>query len=360
MICQNCFATIPEDGVCSFCGYPNHYDTVNESILPPMFILKGRYRIGRPLGIGGFGITYVAQNMSNGTRCAIKELMPTQIAYRSGTEIFCSQQDENVFEHCKDGFLSESRMLQRVSSNPSVVKIQDSFNANNTAYIVMELLIGDTLRTKIKKSGGSLGITEATEMLLLTGSALMTIHEKGILHRDISPENIFCTTNNDYKLIDFGASRYYVSEKSQSLSVYLKPGFAPPEQYSSKGNQGPWTDIYGLAATYYYTLTGKKLADTMDRLAGVSYIPLKDAIPGFPTKTSNAVDRALALDYRKRYQTILDFFGDLDLSQLVPTSQDAVTGTIGKNHSGVNQTKSRKKASWFIRFREKISRKKGK
>lgn len=356
MLCQNCFATIQEDGMCPFCGYPNHYNTVDESILPPMFILKNRYRIGRTLGIGGFGITYVAQNTTNGMRCAIKELMPTQIAYRDGTEVFCSQRNAGIFDHCRENFLAEAQILQQVGSNPSVVKVQDSFYENNTAYIVMELLLGDTLRAKIKKSGGSLTYTAATEMLLLTGSALMTIHEKGILHRDISPENIFCTQGGDYKLIDFGASRYYVSEKSQSLSVYLKPGFAPPEQYSSKGNQGPWTDIYGLAATYYYALTGNKPADTMDRLSGVSYLPLKQAITGFPAKTSNAVDKALALDYRKRYQTISDFFSDLDLSQMIAPSHEYASNTKQKA-AFAYQGKSKKRLSWFKRRRDRRMKK---
>lgn len=351
MICQNCFELIPNEKVCPFCGYANHFDTANESVLAPMAVLKNRYRIGRTLGIGGFGITYVAQDMTSGTRCAVKELMPTQIAYRDRTEVFCSQSDESIFEHCKENFLAEARMLQQVGSNPSVVKVQDSFYQNNTAYIVMELLVGDTLRTKIKKTNGRLSYSAATEMLLLTGSALMTIHEKGILHRDISPENIFCTIGGDYKLIDFGASRYYVSEKSQSLSVYLKPGFAPPEQYSSKGNQGPWTDIYGLAATYYYTLTGNKLADTMDRLSGISYTPLKEAIPGFPIKTSNAVDKALALDYRKRYQTISDFFSDLDLSSMSGSTHSGSRTVKQKVNSGVDQSKKRKKLSWLARFR---------
>lgn len=343
MICQNCFSYIQESGICQICGYTNNQATVNESILPPMFVLNNRYRIGRTLGIGGFGITYVAQDMTNGTRCAIKELMPTQIAYREGTKVFCSQSDGAIFEHCKENFLAEAKMLQQVGSNPSVVKVQDSFYENNTAYIVMELLVGETLRDKIKKFGGSLDYTMATEMLLLTGSALMTIHEKGILHRDISPENIFCTLDNDYKLIDFGASRYYVSEKSQSLSIYLKPGFAPPEQYSSKGNQGPWTDVYGLAATYYYTLTGNKLADTMDRLSGVSYLSLREAIPGCPVKTSDAVDKALTLDYRKRYQTVSEFLSDLDLSQMIASSNVSSSNVMDKTDLGIRKSKNRKR-----------------
>lgn len=357
MICRNCFSLIDESGICPACGYTNPAEEVNGSILPPMFILKNRYRIGRTLGIGGFGITYVAQDMTDGTRRAIKELMPTQIAYREGTGVFCSRSDEAVFEHCKENFLVEARILQQVGSNPSVVKVQDSFYENNTAYIVMELLLGDTLRAKIKESGGRLDYTAATEMLLLTGSALMTIHAKGILHRDISPENIFCTSNNDYKLIDFGASRYYVSEKSQSLSIYLKPGFAPPEQYSSKGNQGPWTDVYGLAATYYYALTGRKLADTMDRLSGVPYLSLKEAVPGCPVKTSNAVDKALTLDYRKRYQNVSEFLNDLDISGMISSLNLSDENAKKKDNCEMRQGKNKKKIYWLKRLQSKFFKK---
>lgn len=319
--CINCFSKIDDLAVCPHCGFSKSTYKESDTVLPLFTKLKNRYYVGRTLGVGGFGITYAGYDTLTGTKCAVKEFMPSQIAYRNGLEVYASStKEEDRFEHCKDNFLVEAKILQTVSEEHAVVKIRDYFSENNTSYLVMELLEGETLGNLIWKNGGKLDVKTATEMLLLVGSALMAVHSKGILHRDISPENIYHTWDNEYKVIDFGASRYFVSEKSQSLSVYLKPGYAPPEQYSSKGNQGPWTDVYGLAATYYYSLTGKCIADTMDRLSGALYVPLKDLVPGFSQKNSDVVDKALALNYKSRYQSIGEFLQALDLSGIIGTS----------------------------------------
>lgn len=168
----------------------------------------------------------------------------------------------------------------------------------------------------------------ATIMLVTVGSALMDVHKFNILHRDISPENIFLTSNGSYKLIDFGAARFFTSRANKSLSVLLKPGFAPPEQYSSKGNQGPWTDVYGLAATYYYLVSGVKPLDAMDRLSGKPMAALCDLCHGVSKKTSDAVNRALALDYHARYKDMVSFLNDVDLSVLGGVKTDASKSSV--------------------------------
>ena len=168
----------------------------------------------------------------------------------------------------------------------------------------------------------------ATIMLVTVGSALMDVHKFNILHRDISPENIFLTSNGSYKLIDFGAARFFTSRANKSLSVLLKPGFAPPEQYSSKGNQGPWTDVYGLAATYYYLVSGVKPLDAMDRLSGKPMAALCDLCQGVSKKTSDAVNRALALDYHARYKDMVSFLNDVDLSVLGVVKTDASKSSV--------------------------------
>lgn len=321
-LCPNCFQESYQS-VCEHCGWDRGASGKNTGVLPLFTELHERYRIGRTLGIGGFGVTYVAQDLFHGGRCAIKEFMPLDIALRDGIDVVeSSTENAGIFEHCRKNFINEARILASVSTDPCIVEIRDYFRENNTAYLVMELLEGSTLSQKVR-SAGALPPAVATKMLLEIGSALMTVHDKGILHRDISPENIYFTKQGTFKLLDFGASRYYISEKSRSLSVYLKPGFAPPEQYSSHGNQGPWTDVYGLAATYYNALTGAVLPDTMDRLTGEKpYEPINTFVPGFSPQNIQAVDRALALNWKDRFATVSEFFDAMDLNSILPISQE--------------------------------------
>lgn len=349
-ICPNCFQE-SQDVICVHCGWNRSGAGGNNGVLPLFTELHGRYRIGRTLGIGGFGVTYVAQDMFNGSRCAIKEFMPLDIAVRDGIEVVESTADNaGIFEHCRKNFINEARILASVSSNPCIVGIHDYFRENNTAYLVMELLEGSTLSQMIRTTGAQPPAL-ATKMLLEIGSALMTVHEKGILHRDISPENIYCTDSGAFKLLDFGASRYFVSEKSRSLSVYLKPGFAPPEQYSSHGNQGPWTDVYGLAATYYNALTGTALPDTMDRLSGGKfYEPISTFVPGFSLQNIQAIDRALALNWKDRFAAVSDFFNALDLNSILPVSQEQEDGGI-RDRDDHTRSKRLQKDSLFTRFK---------
>lgn len=326
--CPNCFQESP-GAICPHCGWESSGANANTGVLPLFTELHGRYRIGRTLGIGGFGVTYVALDMFHGSRCAIKEFMPLDIALRDGKDVVESTADNaGIFEHCRKNFINEARILASVSTDPCIVEIYDYFRENNTAYLVMELLKGSTLGQMIRATGAQPPAL-ATKMLLEIGSALMTVHDKGILHRDISPENIYYTKTGAFKLLDFGASRYFVSEKSHTLSVYLKPGFAPPEQYSSHGSQGPWTDVYGLAATYYNALTGHALPDTMDRLSGgKTYEPVSTFVPGFTLQNNQAIDRALSLNWKDRFAGISAFFNALDLNSILPVEQEREPNTL--------------------------------
>lgn len=319
-ICPNCFQFSMQATRCEHCGWELISKGSRNGVLPELTKLHDRYLIGRTLGIGGFGVTYIAYDTFTSERRAIKEFMPLDIAVRNGIEVVESSANNlEIFEHCRKNFINEARILASVNSDPCIVKIYDYFRENNTAYLVMELLEGSTLRQMIRDEG-ALSPELATKMMLEIGSALMTVHEKGILHRDISPENIYYTKQGLFKLLDFGASRYYISEKSQSLSVFLKPGFAPPEQYSSHGNQGPWTDVYGLAATYYNALTGYTLSDTMDRLAGKEYTPIQEFVSNFSPKNIRVIDKALSLNYKDRFSDICSFFNALDLNSILPIS----------------------------------------
>lgn len=313
-LCPNCFSECSDPVYCRYCGYKFSEITNNNAVLSPMTILQGKYIVGRTLGIGGFGITYLAYNLSVGQKVAIKEYMPSDLAITDecGNVMANGEENEHVFIHCKEGFINEARILYQLRNDKTIVRVLDYFEEKQTAFLVMEYLDGCTMKEKMRRDNGRISVAEATVMLLSVGSALMSVHEKGVLHRDVSPENIFWTKSGEYKLIDFGASRYYVSRQNKSLSVLLKPGFAPPEQYSSRGNQGPWTDVYSLAATYYFLVSGIKLVDTMDRLAGVEMQPLCAVCPEVSEKTSKAVEKAMALNYKNRYQTVLEFLNDID------------------------------------------------
>lgn len=329
-LCPNCFAKRQNTDCCPFCHYRYNDLPDDNASLRQMTVLNHRYIIGRVLGVGGFGVTYLALNNETGEKCAVKEFMPSELAVRDGMgNVYPSSEDNaELFEHCKSGFLNEAKTLYTFRGDPTIVNVNDYFEENHSAYFVMEYLDGCNMRAQMQKSGGRILVEMATIMLVTVGSALMDVHKFNILHRDISPENIFLTSNGSYKLIDFGAARFFTSRANKSLSVLLKPGFAPPEQYSSKGNQGPWTDVYGLAATYYYLVSGVKPLDAMDRLSGKPMAALCDLCQGVSKKTSDAVNRALALDYHARYKDMVSFLNDVDLSVLGGVKTDASKSSV--------------------------------
>jgi serine/threonine protein kinase len=283
-------------------------------MLKPGSLLKGRYILGRALGMGGFGITYLAYDSVGKSHCAVKEYLPTQIAARDTRNSHVlpgSAGDKDIYVRGIKLFAQEAQMLSSFAGNNAIVQVWDFFEDNNTAYFVMEFLDGVTLKTLIRSMNGRLPLNFATDIFTGIGKALSEVHKKGMLHRDVSPENIMITKKGAFKLIDFGATRFFVGEKSKSLSVVLKPGFAPPEQYSSRGNQGPWVDVYALAATFYLSISGVLLPDATDRLAGVAYAPLHTLEASLGKRASDAIDKALALNYKQRYQSMNAFIDAL-------------------------------------------------
>ena len=308
-ICPNCFFVPYEGGRCPQCGYTATETAEGAIALPPGTILDARYLLGRLLGLGGFGVTYLALDTVTQTTIAIKEYYPSSLAVREddGTMKFNGKGDVRIFDHGMRAFIREAKSLQNFIGEKSIVQISHSFYENGTAYFVMEYLNGINLKVLRKSMGGRIPVHFAFDILLTLTTTLGQIHEAGLLHRDVSPENIFVTNNGDIKIIDFGATRYYVGDESQSLAIVLKPGFAPPEQYTSKGEQGPWTDVYALAATFYQSVSGQRVPDAPDRLAGNPTRPLCDLAPEIDKKLSAVIDRALALNFRKRYRSMQEF-----------------------------------------------------
>lgn len=316
-ICPNCFTEKPETAAaaaCTYCGYMPVGVGEASITLAAGAVLKNRYLIGRTLGMGGFGVTYLAKDLQNGKICAVKEYLPVQIAVRdhySDNIIPSNPNDREIYLSGLDMFAREVAMLSAFSGNDSIVQVWDYFQENDTAYSVMEYLDGVNLKRLARSMGGRLPLEHANEMLYSVGRALEGVHAHGMLHRDVSPENIMVTRDGCFKLIDFGATRYFVGDKSKSLSIVLKPGFAPPEQYSSKGNQGPWTDIYALAATYYLVVGAVQVPEATDRLAGTQYPPLSTIELSFPQAASRPLEKALEINYKNRFQDVGTFISQM-------------------------------------------------
>lgn len=321
-LCPNCFQKLTTESKCSHCGY----DLVNRKkfsgVLPEFTQLNNRYLVGRVLGRGGFGITYIALDIQYNRLCAIKEYMPSEYSKRcndtANIEPFSDTKSRNVFAHGREKFMDEAKTLLSLQGNPTVVNIYAYFSQNNTAYLVMEYLDGMDLRRRARLYGGKLDPKFAYEVFVTIASSLMEIHKKNILHRDISPENIIVTSNGRIKLIDFGAARNYVSLQNKGMSILLKPGFAPPEQYSTNGNQGPWSDVYALCATFYNIVSGQPLVDALYRYRGTPQPTLQSLGCNVSKKISDVIDKGLSLDYKKRYQNFMALLNDLSGESVQP------------------------------------------
>ena len=276
--------------------------------------LIGRYVIQEVLGQGGFGITYLGIDKLYGNKVAIKEYYPQEIAMRKAqyedVVTVTSIEEKNNYDKGKKRFLDEAQVMARFNKNEGIVKILDFFEANNTAYIVMEYLEGITLKQYLGKYG-VIQFRNLIEMMLPLLEALIEIHSQGLIHRDISPDNIMVQHNSKLKLMDFGAARDYTEFGEKSLSIVLKPGYAPPEQYQTHGVQGPWTDIYALCATMYKCITGENPPDAIDRLVDDHLKKISAfGIPVLP-QIEEAIIKGMSVAANDRYQNVGDFCEDL-------------------------------------------------
>lgn len=318
MFCPNCFQS-GYDGIrCNLCGYEEKQMMEGRALAPGIW-LKNRYMTGRVLGTGGFGITYLVFDSQTRQRFAIKEYFPVEWACRmpGSNQIVCnSQSKDEYYLHGKKVFADEANTLLELKNNPAVVNVVDYFQENGTSYLVMEFLDGATLSQHMRERRAPLSVEMANRTVREIGNALSMIHKHMMLHRDISPDNIMLTNHGELKLIDFGATRVYALNTPKNMSVLVKPGFAPLEQYSSSGVQGPWTDVYALAATYYYLVSGKKPPTAPERLTGVGLPPLRSMIAGVSEKTDQAVAHALQIEWKKRPGTVRQFVREMGLDHM--------------------------------------------
>lgn len=286
---------------------PSNRSMSNTRCLKPGVILKERYKIEEVIGAGGFGITYRAWDPLLQSYVAIKEYYPSGIATRSAdSSKVCVPvgQEQREYHRGRIRFLKEAQDVARFQSEPNIVSIYDYLEENDTAYMVMEYLHGCTLKQYIREHGGRLDTDHILHICLSVLDALAVVHKAGMIHRDISPENIFICEDLTVKLIDFGAAKQVYLDGEQTMSVVLKPGYAPPEQYAKKDKQGPWTDIYALGATLYFAATGEKPEESFGRVLEDTIKPVCEVNPEIPRAMSQVIMRAMSVKIEDCYQTV--------------------------------------------------------
>ncbi len=316
-LCPHCMRRLKNNQVrfCPMCGTDRTKKAVVKHQLAPFSVLKDKYVVGEVIGQGGFGITYIGLDTTLEVRVAIKELYPDEFCTRtvsgsSNVELYKERDREIVLKLQKD-FLSEARRLGKCCGLPGVVGVREYFEENNTAYIIMEYLDGMNLEVYTKRQGGKLPARILLPAIKPVMATLVKVHEQGLIHRDISPDNILCLPSGELKLIDFGAARDCdaVDEKSRLLA--LKYGYAPEEQCHRKGIQGPWTDVYSLAATIYKCLTGVTPPQSVDRMYEDDLKRPNALGAGLTPPEETALMRAMAVYAKDRFRTMEEFYNAL-------------------------------------------------
>lgn len=324
--CMRCMREIAaNEAICPHCGHVVGTPERESYHLRQGSILAARYLIGYSLGSGAFGITYAAFDLMLERRVAIKEYLPGDLATRTQGQNTVSVFDGEKAEMFCNGlakFADEAQRLLSCNAIPGIVKIYDTLRENNTAYIIMEYLDGKTLKEVLADHAGRIKFEEALEYMLPVLSALEEVHKLGLIHRDISPDNIMITEENEPKLFDFGAARYANTETSKSLTVLLKPGYAPEEQYRSRGNQGPWSDVYALAATFYKCITGVTPEEAIERMANDTLKPPSKLGAKLPQDAETAILNALNKEMENRTASAAAFVAELCSQEPVERRQE--------------------------------------
>ena len=305
--CYGCMNLV-EEAVCPHCGYSIHQNN-DSNQLPVGTLLKNQYLIGRVLGHGGFGITYIGWDVYLEMVVAIKEFYPSSAVNRDTTQSLSVRVNmadaAHHYEVSRERFLREAKTLAKLSNVPEIVGIQGYFTDNNTAYIIMEYVRGVDLRNYVLQRGGSIPAEEVFRLMEPVNRALEKVHAEGLVHRDISPDNIMLQPGGRAKLLDFGAVRDVGDsdadiDLSHSTEAILKHGFAPMEQYRSRGNLGPWTDEYGFCASMYYCMSGRVPPDAPSRAMDEAH-PDWDSIPGLTPVQRAALERGMSMRAKERF-----------------------------------------------------------
>ena len=340
-ICYNCFRERPDlqenpeaKGPCPYCGFDLEENVKKFPVaLRAGTILNNRYIVGRVLGQGGFGITYLAYDTKLAAKVAVKEFMPNDIATRQGTTVSVAVESRSEdFAYGAERFKEEARTLAKFMGQPNIAGVTDYFDENDTSYFVMDYIEGISFKTYIANAGGKVSVEEALDVMIPVLRALTAVHGEGFIHRDVTPDNIYITKDGNVKLLDFGSARYSIGDKSKSLDVILKVGYAPKEQYIRRGRQGPYTDVYSCAACLYAAITGYLPPESLERLDQDTLVPPSQAGAEIPEYLERAILKGLAVQPEDRFQTAAEFLDALENQRLVevPAAQDAGSRGGGK------------------------------
>ena len=348
--CYNCMNEISKGKKCTKCGFVNT-EYVSSHRLKPGTMLSGRYFIGNALGEGGFGITYIGFDTRLEMKVAVKEFFPSGFVTRyvkdSSTVEVSNQKNSEFFNSGKDQFLREARMIARFSNESGIVDVRDFFEENGTAYIVMEYIEGKNLKVYMREHG-IFKPDIFLQMIKPIMDALEKVHSIGLLHRDISPDNIMFTKESKLKLMDFGAAVNTDNENTERGSIILKPGYAPPEQYKRDGLQGAWTDVYALCATIYKCLTGVTPDESTVRLKNDTLKTFAEYGVNINTAVEKAIMDGLNPNVKDRIKSISELkekiysnYSEVELSDIEKTEVKYVddnveTMVIQENYAGID------------------------
>lgn len=344
--CYGCMAPSVGAAFCPHCGYPT--DKENEPHqLRPGTVLQEKYLIGKVLGQGGFGITYLGWDLFREEIIAVKEYYPatqvTRDTARSNRVHCYTGSVSQAYLASKERFLREAQALSRLENVPSVVRIRDCFELNDTAYIVMEYVKGSNLYSYISMRGGRISFNETMNILKPVMDALTAVHSMGLIHRDLSPDNIMLHPTRGAILLDFGAVRDVTGANvdtplAKSTEAILKHGFAPTEQYRTRGSLGPWTDVYALCATIYYCLTGCVPPEAVALLLGEERLDWS-AVPGLNDAQRSVLAKGMAPTASQRYMSVEALLQDLTAASFpapkpAPPENPKVTAKSAKKGKG--------------------------
>ena len=318
-ICLGCMREKPTaEEKCPYCGFDAENYKHESRWLPMTSILNGRYMLGKVLGEGGFGITYIGMDLNLQRRVAIKEYFPLGLVSREMTDVTRTSvspltgEKGEAYNSGLQKFMEEAQGVSQFDELDGIVTVKDFFFENATAYMVMEYLDGITLKEYLREQGGKISGEQALKYMKPILEALQKVHEAGMIHRDISPDNIILTKDGKIKLIDFGSARAFARDENQTFTIMLKHGYAPPEQYQSKGKQGPWTDVYGICATLYKMITGKIPPNAMDRYDEDTLKPFSELEVGMPVYMDQVIiETGMALKAKDRWQSIEELYKNL-------------------------------------------------
>jgi len=315
-VCGECFKPL-ETGtmVCPYCG---HSAVIPEgsSVLIPGTVLNNRYLIGKKLGKGGFGLTYVAYDSQTMRKVAIKEYFPEGAAYRdsqrNGPAVCVSEEAMRYYNLGLEKYVKEVNTMIQLYDLAGIVRVLEFFYANNTAYMVMEFIDGISLEKYLEDNGGRLTLQQTLDFMQPVLSSLAVLHEHHVIHRDISPDNIMISYDGQVQLIDFGAARSCGVESEHSRTVMVKQGYAPMEQYSRNDAQGEYTDVYAVCATIYKMLTGEVPTDAHSRFAGYELKPIRSfKNVKVPAHIERAILKGLSIRGGDRQQSIAELYAQL-------------------------------------------------